>query len=247
MASHLHLLIAPRAALLAVLAGLLPGVAAGQALEIAPLQVALPAGSADGELWLHNTHPGAWTGHARLYRWEQTPDRELLTPADDVALSPTRLTIAPGGRQRLRVVRLDSGPLAQERSYRLLLRAGPDSPPLQVSLPVFLAPDGDAAGPPALTVQLGDALPGPSLRLYNDGPRHVRLADLAFVDHHGRRHPLIPGLAGYVLPGRMRQWSLPARAAGYHRGRFQARLDDAAQADLAPATPPIAPAAAAGL
>lgn len=247
MAPHLHLLILRRAALLAVLAGLLPGVAAGQALEIAPLQVTLPAGSADGELWLRNTHPGAWTGHARLYRWVQTPDQEVLTPADDVALSPSQLTIAPGGRQRLRVVRLDTAPLVQERSYRLLLRAGPDSPPLQVSLPVFLAADGVAAGPPELTVSLGGDPPTPALHLYNDGHRHVRLADLAFVDRRGRRHPLITGLAGYVLPGHARRWSLPARADGYRDGHFRARLDDAAEADLAPATPPIAPGTAAGL
>ncbi|WP_411850445.1 molecular chaperone [Stenotrophomonas sp. LGBM10] len=245
MAAHVHLLTV-QAALLA-LSALLPGTAAGQALEVSPLRLTLPAGSAHGELWLHNTHPIAWHGQARLYRWEQTPDQEVLTPADDVALSPPLLDIAPGARQRVRVVRLDSAPVTQERGYRLLLRAGPDSPPLQVSLPVFLAPVGPLDRPPALTVALGGEQPAPALHLYNGGGRHVRLADLAFVDPRGQRHLLIAGLAGYVLPGHARQWPLPVRADGYRGGHFRARLDDAGEADLAPATPPIAPATAAGL
>ncbi|MEN5223140.1 hypothetical protein [Stenotrophomonas sp. TWI602] len=90
----------------------------------------------------------------------------------------------------------------------------------------------------------GGSPSAPRLRLYNDGDGHAHLADLVFVDAHGRRHPLIEGLAGYVLPRSARSWDLPPRPDGYAGGHFRARLNEAADAPLAPV---IAPAPGTGL
>jgi len=90
----------------------------------------------------------------------------------------------------------------------------------------------------------GGSPSAPRLRLYNDGDGHAHLADLVFVDAHGRRHPLIEGLAGYVLPRSARSWDLPPRPDGYAGGQFRARLNGAAEAPL-PAV--IAPAPGTGL
>lgn len=238
MADH-HLL--KRAA---CLLALLP-VAAAQALEVSPLRIALPAGQADTELWLHNDSDAPWDGQARLFRWEQDVDAERLQPSSAMAVSPSVLTLAPHARQRVRLVRLGPVPTSEE-GYRLILQAGPHHPAIQMSLPVFVAGQNDATGP-QLSVQLLDS-PGPAtLELYNRGARHARLADLAFVDAKGHARPLFPGLAGYVLAGQTRRWSLPGPAQAYQGGRFSARLGDAAPALLDPPAPSIAPAAAAGL
>lgn len=237
--AHPDLLI--RACLL--LALLAPTVA--QALEVSPLRIALRPEQRDSELWLHNETAQPWSGQARLYRWEQSVDAERLTPAQDVVVSPTRLALAPNARQRVRVVRIGAAPTA-EQGYRLVLRAGPGSPPLQVSLPVFVA--GPQPRPaPALSTDLRDAAGHAMLVLYNGGTGHARLADLTFIGPDGRATLLLPDLAGYVLAGSTRLWALPGPAAGYAGGRFRARIGDAEPGDLPAGAPPIAPPPLPGL
>jgi fimbrial chaperone protein len=220
----------------ALLALLLP--AAVQALEVSPLRITLAAGQRDGELWLYNDAAQPWHGQARLYHWEQTHDAEVLVPAQDVALSPAVLSLAAHARQRVRLVRLGPPP-ASEQGYRLVIRAGPDCPPLQVSLPVFIAGPQPAAAP-ALTARLQADAGSAALELYNAGGSHARLADLVFIDADGRERPIVPDLAGYVLAQRSRRWPLPGPASAYAGGHFSARLGDAGQQPLASPSPPIA-------
>lgn len=239
MADH-HLLIRATCLL-----ALLP--AAVHALEVSPLRVTLPAGQSDTEMWLHNDSDQPWDGQARLFRWQQTLDEELLQPSTTLAVSPAMLTLAPHARQRVRLVRLGPSP-STEQGYRLVLQAGPRQPAVQMSLPVFVAgPDTDSAAGPQLSVRLLDTRGPATLELYNRGTRHARLADLAFVDAQGRARSLLPGLAGYVLAGKTRRWALPGPAHAYRDGRFSARLGDAPAALLELSTASIAPAAAAGL
>lgn len=230
--AHLHFL--TRAALLLALL-LAP---AARALEVSPLRVSLAAGQQDAELWLHNDSAQPWSGQARLYRWEQSEGGEMLTPAKDVVLSPGRLALKAHARQRVRVVRLGPVPSA-EQGYRLVIRAGADSPPLQVSLPVFLAGPEARTGP-ALTARLLEQAGGAVLELHNGGSGHARLADLAYVDSGGAERVILPDLAGYVLAGRTRHWPLPGPASAYAGGRFRARLGDSAAGELPPPALPIA-------
>jgi fimbrial chaperone protein len=226
------------------LMALLPA-ATAQALDVSPLRVAIPAGQTDGEVWLHNDSDRPWHGQARLYQWQQRIDREQLAPSTAMAVSPAELVLAPHARQRVRLVWLGPAP-ATEQGYRLILRPDASDAPVQMSLPVFIAGTGDAGGP-RLTARLLDVTGPPTLELYNAGQRHARLADLAFVGTDGRTRPLFPGLAGYVLAGQTRRWTLPVTAHGYRGGRFSARQGDDPPALLDPPDPSIAPAAAAGL
>ena len=242
--AHHHLLSGCRWLLLGTLA-----LAAGaHALDVSPLRVQIPATAVQAELWLHNPEDRPWSGQARLYRWEQTEHSDVLVPAQDVAVSPAELRIDASADQRLRVVRLGPAPSGHEHGYRLVLQAGPDSPALRISLPVFLAPAATDTDGPALTAQLqGDAGSSASLLLYNAGARHTRLADLVFVDAAGQRHTLFPGLAGYVLAHRQRRWALPGPAQAYTGGQFRARQDGDAETLLGPEPGQIAPAPGAGL
>ncbi|QHB70802.1 fimbria/pilus periplasmic chaperone [Stenotrophomonas sp. 364] len=209
------------------------------ALEIRPVRVSVPAGPAHAELWLTNPDGAPWSGQARLYRWEQASDQEQLVPATDLAVSPARLEIAPGQRQRVRVVRLGAVPAAVQQGYRLVISPDTGVGDARYSLPVFVEPDRPVPPVPRLQVGTEGSPSAPRLHLYNDGDGHAGLADLVFVDAQGRRQPLIDGLAGYVLPRSARRWELPPRPDGYAGGRFRARLNDAAEA-LLPAV--IAPA-----
>ena len=243
MADH-HVLTRGRARLGALLAALLVGGTA-QALEVSPLRVELAPGLADAEVWLYNDSAQPWAGQARLYAWEQSTHEERLQPTAMLVVSPAELQVPAHARQRLRVVRLGPAPAA-EQGYRLVLRAGAGSPPVQVSLPVFVA--GAAASPaPALAVRLLDAGEPAVLELYNGGARHARLADLAWVAANGQIRPILPGLAGYVLAGQTRLWVLPGSADAYRDGHFSARIGDQSAQLLEALTPSIATGTPAGL
>ncbi|WP_411832566.1 molecular chaperone [Pseudoxanthomonas mexicana] len=223
-------------------AGLLWAVGAGSAatrggagLYAAPSWLRLEATQRSAELDLSNTGDHPLHAQVRLYRWSQEDGEERLLPTRDLAASPPLLEIPAGQRQKVRIVRLDASQSLREGSYRLIIdqlprqdAAGPQTV-LRYSTPVFIAPPGQAA--PRLLARLAREGADTVLRIDNHGDAHARLVDLAWIDADGRRVELAGRLAGYVLPGQYRTWTLPARAGGYAGGRFEARLnrDGAAQ------------------
>lgn len=218
-----------------------PGWAGG--VNVSPVTVRVPAEEPQALVRVTNAGPAPWPAEARLYEWHQRADEDLLVPATDVALSPSRFEIPAGGEQRLRVVRLGAPPAREERAYRLVIeQRRPDGAAgarlLRYSAPVFVLPREALPGRPVLMADLVPAADGARLRLRNPGPLHARLADLAFVGPDGRRQALYADLAGYVLPGQARSWALPARADGYAGGRFLARLNALEEAELPAAVPP---------
>lgn len=50
------------------------------ALQISPVRVSVPAGPAHAELWLANPDGAAWSGEARLYRWNRRATRNGWCP-----------------------------------------------------------------------------------------------------------------------------------------------------------------------
>lgn len=210
---------------------------AGDGLLISPVSTRLAASDTQAVVRVSNPGNRPWAAEAHLYAWRQQDDEDQLVPAQDLALSPAHFEIAAGGEQRLRLVRLAEPPAQAERSYRLVIEqrrdpAAPGQPLLRYSAPVFVAPQAALPTRPVLVVERVDAGDGAQLRLRNPGPRHARLADLAYVSADGRRLSLYPGLAGYVLPGQGRAWTLPAAAGGYADGHFLARIDDQPEAAL---------------
>lgn len=230
-------------ALLILLALLLAQPAA--ALELLPTTLQLPAEGGRAELWLHNPGPGRWQGQVQVLAWDQQLDAERLHPSDQIRVSPARLDLAPGSTQRVWL--LPGGPAAalDERAYRIVL--APALPGLpRYSLPLFRGPAA-----PALHARLHGRVEAQGsqaiLRLSNSGTLHGRLHDLRFITADGQSSLLLAGLAGYILAGHERRWPLPARTDGYAGGRFQARLQDGREVDLAASDPAIAASAPSGL
>jgi len=230
-------------ALLILLALLLALPAA--ALELLPTTLQLPAQGGSAELWLHNPGPGRWQGQVQVLAWDQQLDAARLHPSDQIRVSPARLDLAPGSTQRVWLLPGDPAAAAAEQAYRVVL--APTLPGLpRYSLPLFRGP----AGPALQARRLGRVEAHGSLavlRLSNAGTLHGRLHDLRFITADGQATLLTAGLAGYILAGHERRWPLPARADGYAGGRFQARLQDGREVDLAASDPAIAADAPSGL
>ena len=95
---------------------------------------------------------------------------------------------------------------------------------LRHSSAVFVRPSrGDAR--PRLMAEAQGETTRPVLLLHNAGDIHARVTELAWIDPRGQRHLLQAGLAGYVLAGASRRWTLPPRASGYAGGHFQAQIN----------------------
>lgn len=212
--------------------------AAGHAasLQVAPTLVTVPAQRTAEGLVLSNS--GADTLHAqvRVFRWTQQNGEDVLTPTQDIALSPPMLEIPGGGTQLVRIVRIGPPPQnGTEASYRMLVDELPIEQSaeegaglrfvLQYSIPVFLSPAGDATVAPTLRARLRDEGGRPALELANRGNGHAQIADLAFVANDGTRFDIAEGLAGYVLPGNRRRWTLPTDIDATDAGLFRARVN----------------------
>lgn len=229
--------------LLLLLAAVLP--TAAQALELVPTTLNLPAAQGRSELWLHNPGPGHWRGQVQIWAWDQQPGAEHLQRSAQVLASPTLLDLPAGARQRVWLLPASSAPVAAEQAFRIILAPAEPAMP-RYSLPLFRSePVGPT--PPCLRAELVVNGSQFMLRLFNGGTGHARMSDLVYEAAGGHRSLLLPGLAGYVLAARQRQWQLPPRADGYAGGRFHARLQDGTEVILAAQTPAIAASQPSGL
>ncbi|MCL1499385.1 pilus assembly protein [Xanthomonas nasturtii] len=211
------------------------GAAGAAEIAIAPTTAHIPADSDQTTIWLYNQAAQPWRADAKLYRWRQDGERELLEPATGATVSPSHFEIPSQGRQLLRVIRLGPSPAHAEDSYRLVVTQhaiGEETELLRYSTPVFALPSQPSAAHPALQASLAGHGSDRTLRIYNPGLSHARLADLAYIDAGGIRRSIRDDLAGYVLPGQTRQWPLPAGLpAG--SGRFVARVNSDIESTLA--------------
>lgn len=208
----------------------------GASLQVSPTSVVVPASQNAGGLTLENTGGTPLHGQVRVFRWRQKNGVDQLEPARDLVVSPPMLRLSPGQRQLVRVIRPGAPPVGEETAYRLIVDELPDpvAPDdarhglrfmLQYVIPVFLLPADGPPPSPELHARRVQASGRAVLELHNTGRQHAQIADLQYVAPDGRRHAIAPGLSGYVLPGQVRHWSLPAIALPPASGAFQARIN----------------------
>jgi fimbrial chaperone protein len=213
-------------ALHGLFAGLLVacGPVGASGLQVVPIGLEFtPANPAEG-LWLTNTGDRELRAQVRVFHWTQTGGKDELAPTQTFLASPPMLSLAPGGRQLVRVIRI-GGPAASgtgEDAFRVLIdelpqASQPQSSGLQYilrySVPVFVGP----ANPPD-EAAVGAALHWSSvheggqlmLQVRNDGARHAQISDVSLLPASGDAIVVSPGLLGYALPGMVMRWPLKA-------------------------------------
>ncbi|AJP56343.1 hypothetical protein UC34_03705 [Pandoraea vervacti] len=209
-------------ALVFVVTCLLGNVVHGADLQIEPVTVDLSESSTS--IWIRNH--GAESIHvtAKIFSWDQVDGDELLKPTNDVGVSPPRADIAPGARQRLRVIRRDNATTQRERAFRLIIDAT-TNPPAAVtprySLPVFVESMGER--PVALLAQLKSTDDGRAqLHLINPKGYRAKVVDLTYRISAVDAQILVPDLSGYILPCSYKRWILPGKFSQYKAGHFEA-------------------------
>lgn len=225
-------------------------------LQVSPTTLFVSAErSADG-LTLRNTGDKPLHAQVRVYEWQQQDGEDRLLPTRAIAASPPLLELPAGGQQLVRIVRLTAPPNATEASYRIIVdelpaqtdNATPASQPagstmstsiqilLKYSVPVFLLPPKQIVLQPILHTRLVTAEGVRYIDIRNDGNSHAQIADLALLQGE-QRVSIAPGLSGYLLPGKQRQWRLPENLALSGEVAIAARVNgEIAERTLAPVT-----------
>jgi fimbrial chaperone protein len=198
----------------ALLFGALPAEAG--ALRVLPITLDLRPPVAAGSITLRNEGREPMNVQIRVLRWTQDGGPEdALVPTRDVAASPPLATLAPGADYVVRVVRTARTPVTGEEAYRLLVdelprpaarRSGTISFLVRQSIPVFFSP-GNGGRP---QVAWSARLSGRTLRLSADnrGAQRLKLSDLTVKGQNGAVLRRQNGLAGYVLAGSTKSWTI---------------------------------------
>src|SRR5690349_1668840 len=90
-------------------------------LQVEPVLVDVTAPGAASTITLHNAGSTPINAQVRVFRWSLVNGEEKLEPTDDVVPSPPILTLAPNGKNVVRIVRVAKTPVAGEESYRMLV------------------------------------------------------------------------------------------------------------------------------
>jgi fimbrial chaperone protein len=188
-------------------------------LQVAPIGLQLRHDAQAEALWLSNTGDTLVHAQIRVFHWTQLDDKDHLEPSRGLLISPPMLSLAPGQRQLVRVIRSGPPPAEQEDAYRIVVDELPLSASaargglqfvLRYSIPVFLQPLSPARAGTDLHSRWRDGPEGSYLQVSNRGKTHAQLAELYLRDAQGNRTLLKPGLLGYALPGSHMEWVLPA-------------------------------------
>lgn len=178
------------------------------------------------------------TIQADIFEWRQDADgKDVLTPTEDIFLSPPIATIPPNSRQVLRMARLNDGPpLSNEPStYRMIVREIPETTveknltvkiSLAFSLPIFVAQREPKR---RLNCQVKH-LPPNSFRTTceNKGNIHALITHLTLATPTGDTLIDQDIGGGYLLPGVMRNFDVKRQGGPLPAGhaRLEVLLDD---------------------
>lgn len=189
-------------------------------LQVAPIMLQFKGQDHAKELWLSNNGDTAIKAQVRVQAWKQANGEDKLSTTQDLIASPLILSIQPGDKQLVRIIRPTLQPVSSEQAFRLIIDELPVSYVqqnnglnilLKYSIPVFVE-----AKPRVAEKQRGFTnLDGVSYRLNqgqltisNTSANFIRLNQPIYTNANGQRYTLSQGLLGYVLAGQTMRWAV---------------------------------------
>lgn len=178
--------------------------------SVAPvrLEVKVPRRAASVEV--QNTGPLPAQIQVERYRWVADKGGEdELEATEDVIATPPIFTLAPGGKQIVRVLVVGQQDPAREGTYRVILQETPlnDPPPnavqalLRISMPLFITPPGAKSNVAWSAERADDKW---WLVAENAGNAHAQITAARLDSGEAIK------AAGYLLPGEKRRVAVDA-------------------------------------
>ena len=183
----------------------------GANVSLAPLRIEMDGEQRAETLRVYNPSPRAIGVQVRAFGWKQEAGKDVYFPSNDVMVSPSIITIAPGDTQIFRVVRRDR-PAEGERRYRVavdqlpdpeLLRGGEAQARIRFTIPMFI--DRATAQPANIAWSVGSD----GLTATNSGQQTARLVNLSLKDAQGQPIPVETGGLHYIQGGSTLNWVMP--------------------------------------
>ncbi len=193
----------------------LAGPANAQVLELRPVQLQFDKAHPAQAFSLINRSAAPAVVQVRVFKWSQGAGGEdVLTPAEDMIVSPPFAQLGVGETQVVRV-RYLGGQTDAECSYRLLIDQLP--PPrkdgagvrtaLRLSMPAFVEPLRIDT-PKVNWTWSHDPAGGTDLAVVNHGSAHMKVADLKIRLPNGEALTPPPVGSAYILSGAVHRWRL---------------------------------------
>lgn len=181
-----------------------------QTLGVQPVNIQLAPGEESASLTIINQGEQETSYQLRAFDWKVQNGDDQLTQTDAVVASPPLGTIAPGGKQLVRLV-LRRNPQSAESTYRIWLdQIPPAAQPgsvriaLRFSIPVFAEPAGRIASD--VKWRLVRENGGIYLVGDNAGLRHQTVRDLVLTDAAGHAVVTDGNVSPHILAGSFRRW-----------------------------------------
>ncbi|MFW5409990.1 molecular chaperone [Pectobacterium brasiliense] len=210
---------------------------AASSILVWPIYQVIESDENSSALWLENKGTAPVGLQIRIMSWKQIDFQDRYAEQSNVIATPPFMTLEPGKRNMVRLIRVNPTPANTEMAYRIIVDeiAAPyqqDAPQMGLQfqmrylLPLFLDGAGiwthmrpgkrRASAEPTLPVLSWrvSALGGKNyLYVRNRGVVHARLSNVYWsADQSGKgsRIKITDGFLGYVLPGQEMRWPLPA-------------------------------------
>jgi fimbrial chaperone protein len=215
-----------------VLATLLAAPTVAGVFSVTPVRIFMTPKDRAVAVTLSNEGDQAVALQAELNVWSQSADgMDVLTPTDDLVLSPPIIKLAPKARQVVRLASLKPADASRQLTYRLIVREIPEAATpgkniqvpvaLALSMPVFITP------PPAQrnVVCSADGKGGSWQALCkNDGTAYAQVRE-AVLKRDGVEARFEGG--AYVLPGATKSLALKSdKPFGKGPGQLTVTFDD---------------------
>lgn len=204
---------------LVLLVLLAPFGARAASFQVNPIRLTLSAQHSTDVLNVTNSSNTPTVVQLQIVAWSQKDGKDVYTPSRALLATPPIFTVAPGGRQVVRVGLRARPDAKQEACYRVFLAEVPPAPKpgfqgvqiaLRLGVPVFVEPP--MASAPVLQWH-ARRLSGKQLEISaaNTGNAHVEILKLT-LSTTGRHQPLARESGGYILPGTRHTWTVKLAA-----------------------------------
>lgn len=213
---------------------------AASSILVWPIYQVIESDENSSALWLENKGNAPVGLQIRIVSWKQIGFQDRYAEQRNVIATPPFMTLEPGKRNMVRLIRVNPAPANTEQAYRIIIDeiSSPyqkDAPQMGLQfqmrylLPLFLDGEGvwthsrpdkrRANAEPTLPVLSWrvSAVEGRNyLYIRNRGVVHARLSNVYWsTDQSGKGNQIkiTDGFLGYVLPGQEMRWPLPAGIA----------------------------------
>jgi fimbrial chaperone protein len=190
-------------------------------LEILPVTVHLLPGAKATTVEVMNRGGLPAAIHLRAYAWSQDGDKDVLSPAPEIIISPPIFTLPKGATQTIRLMLRGGAAPGTERTYRLLIDEVPPTNSteqkihiaMRISVPIIVGSAGASThnlGWSAQRAENGSII----LAATNRGSSFERVQAIAVTLADGSQPAVrLAGANSYILAGARRQWVIETGGA----------------------------------